>query len=136
MAHSLEARNPFLDLDLWNYVMTLPDSFRIRDGETKYVLKKVAERYLPSEVVYRKKEGFVYPVLSYIVAHRKLVSTNICKIPESLLGNVFALPIRQVVEELYKLIDSGEETTFKAAQALHSLYCIYIDISRRDNLCV
>ena len=136
MAHSLEARNPFLDSDLWNYVMTLPDSFRIREGETKYMLKKVAERYLPREVVYRKKEGFVYPVLSYIVAHRKLVSRNICKIPESMLGNVFALPIRQVVEELYKLIDGGEETTFKAAQALHSLYCIYIDISRRNNRCV
>ncbi len=136
MAHSLEARSPFLDSDLWDYVMMLPDRFRIRDGETKYALKKVAERYLPNQVIYRKKEGFVYPVLSYLRAHRDLVSSRICSIPEELIDGVFTKSIQVVVHELYTIIDEGNEFAFKAAQALHALYCIYIGLSRRSFSCV
>ena len=51
MAHSVEPRSPFLDKDLWEFCMTLNDRFRINNQETKYILKKVAEFYLPKEVI-------------------------------------------------------------------------------------
>lgn len=135
MVHSLEARSPFLDSDLWEYVMSLPDRFRIRNGETKYVLKKVAERYLPRDVIYRQKEGFVYPVSSYLVAHRNIISSSIRMIPPNILEGIFSAPLDSIVEDLYNEVDEEGSLTYKAAQALHTLYCIYVDLSRRNLIC-
>ncbi|MGH7654206.1 MAG: asparagine synthase (glutamine-hydrolyzing), partial [Gemmatimonadaceae bacterium] len=47
MAHSLEARSPLLDRALIEYAATIPTSVRLKGFETKHVLKKLAERYVP-----------------------------------------------------------------------------------------
>lgn len=61
MAHSLEIRLPFLDHRLVNYALSLPGSLKIRDGWTKYILRKAIHE-LPEEVRYRKdKQGFLNP---------------------------------------------------------------------------
>jgi asparagine synthase (glutamine-hydrolysing) len=62
MAHSLEVRTAFLDTDLVTFVAGLPGRLKIKDGETKYILKKAALRYFPEEMVFRRKEGFLMPV--------------------------------------------------------------------------
>jgi asparagine synthase (glutamine-hydrolysing) len=62
MAHSLEVRGPFLDHVLVEYVSRLPAKMKFRDGISKYLLKQVASRYLPSEIVHRKKQGFGVPL--------------------------------------------------------------------------
>jgi|CXWL01.1.fsa_nt_gi asparagine synthase (glutamine-hydrolysing) len=62
MAHSIEAREPLLDHVLAEFAARLPMSLRIRDGVTKYLLKRVAERYLPHSIIYRKKQGFGVPL--------------------------------------------------------------------------
>ena len=61
MAHSLEVRTPFLDHRLVERVMSLPAGVKIRGGRTKHLLKEVARRHLPGELVDRQKEGFVEP---------------------------------------------------------------------------
>ncbi len=61
MAHSLEARSPLLDRALIEYAATIPTALRLRHFETKYVLKKVVARFVPHDVVYRRKRGFVMP---------------------------------------------------------------------------
>lgn len=61
MAHSLEVRSPYLDHNFVNFVGGISDNLKIKDGETKYVLKQAALKYLPKEIVFRKKEGFVTP---------------------------------------------------------------------------
>ena len=61
MAHSLEARNPFLDYRLVEWSMRLPMHFKIRNGHSKYLLKKALCRYLPRDLVYRPKQGFGVP---------------------------------------------------------------------------
>jgi asparagine synthase (glutamine-hydrolysing) len=66
MAHSLEVRAPYLDPEFINFVAKLPGKLKIRDGETKYILKKLALRYLPKEIVYRKKEGFIMPLNKWL----------------------------------------------------------------------
>lgn len=68
MAVSLEARVPFLDKEVVELAFQVPDSLKIRDGESKWILKKIAERYLPAESVYRPKEGFSVPLKHWIVA--------------------------------------------------------------------
>ena len=66
MAHSLEPRAPFLDINLWGFIFTLPDNYRIDKGITKSILKDVSRNYLPSFIIDRKKEGFVFPLYPYI----------------------------------------------------------------------
>ncbi len=58
MAHSLEARAPFLDYALVEWGMRLPQSLKLRGQEGKWVLKKAMEPMLPHDLLYRPKQGF------------------------------------------------------------------------------
>jgi asparagine synthase (glutamine-hydrolysing) len=62
MAVSLEARVPLLDLDLMRFVESIPSSLKIRGGTRKYVLKQAVRRWIPDEVVNRKKIPFTPPI--------------------------------------------------------------------------
>lgn len=67
MAHSLEVRTAYLDTEFVSFVAGLPGSLKIKDGETKYLLKKLSLRYFPSDMVYRKKEGFLMPITQWLL---------------------------------------------------------------------
>lgn len=65
MAASVELRVPLLDHKLVEFCMSLPDKYRLRGTVGKYILKKTAERWLPSSIIYRKKQGFPTPVAQW-----------------------------------------------------------------------
>lgn len=79
MAHSIEARMPFLDYEFINLALSIPTSFKLRNKIPKYILKKSLEKILPIEVLYRKKQGFNVPIkewaseimLDYVEANLK-----------------------------------------------------------------
>jgi len=62
MAHGLEVRVPLLDHTLLEWEMSLPLSLRFKDGRGKYLLRKVAARYLPSNILKPRKQGFTIPI--------------------------------------------------------------------------
>ncbi len=62
MAHSLEVREPLMDHPLVEWLASLPSSLKVRGQEGKYLLKKTMEPYLPSELMYRPKQGFAVPL--------------------------------------------------------------------------
>ncbi len=66
MAHSLEGRSPLLCKALLEYVPGLPDNFKIHGGQTKYLLRKLAEKYLPAELIHQPKRGFEIPLKKWI----------------------------------------------------------------------
>ena len=66
MAAGVEIRVPFLDNDLVDFAESIPDNLKMHNGESKYILKKVAERYLSKEIIYRKKSGFGAPVRKWV----------------------------------------------------------------------
>jgi asparagine synthase (glutamine-hydrolysing) len=66
MLSSVEARAPFLDRDVTRFALSLPTDLRVRRFETKWVLKKAAERWLPKDVIYRRKRGLSVPIASWI----------------------------------------------------------------------
>jgi asparagine synthase (glutamine-hydrolysing) len=66
MLSSVEARAPFLDRDVTRFALSLPVPLRIRRFETKWVLKKAAERWLPKDVIYRRKRGLSVPIANWI----------------------------------------------------------------------
>ena len=81
MKNSLEIRSPFLDTDLGKLSESIPSSLKVKNGTQKYLLKKLAERYLPDEIIYKKKTGFELPIAhwfrtSLVPAFRALVLDN------------------------------------------------------------
>lgn len=62
MRHSLEVRSPFLDYRMVELAMQIPSSLRISRGQNKYLLRRLAERHLPSEVIRAPKRGFGIPL--------------------------------------------------------------------------
>ncbi|MEY4952693.1 MAG: hypothetical protein RL299_1117 [Pseudomonadota bacterium] len=65
MAVSLEAREPLLDHRLIEFAASLPEHLRVRRGEGKWLLKKTMQRYLPDDILYRPKQGFVTPIAQW-----------------------------------------------------------------------
>lgn len=61
MQHSLELRVPFLDVELMQFTESLPIHYKVSLFHNKKIYKKLAERYLPKEIIYRKKKGFYIP---------------------------------------------------------------------------
>ena len=66
MAYSLEARVPYLDHKFVEFVAQLDPALKQNGKTTKYLLKKLAEKYLPHEIIYRPKQGFVMPLTQWL----------------------------------------------------------------------
>jgi asparagine synthase (glutamine-hydrolysing) len=62
MAHGLEIRVPFLDLDIIEFVERLKSSYKVRFFSGKWLHKKICNKFLPKEIVRRKKIGFMTPI--------------------------------------------------------------------------
>lgn len=62
MAHGLEARSPFLDHRLVEFCAALPAHFKVRAGQTKYLLKQAMRGVLPDRILDREKMGFGVPI--------------------------------------------------------------------------
>lgn len=65
MANSLEARSPFLDRDLTEFVARLPSQFKLRGRSSKHLLKKAVADLVPHDNMYRRKQGFAVPIGSW-----------------------------------------------------------------------
>ena len=61
MAHGVEARSPFLDYRIAEFSATISGRLKIKGPTLKYILRRLAARYLPREILERPKEGFVQP---------------------------------------------------------------------------
>ncbi len=70
MAHSIELRAPMLDHELHELILNIDPSLRI-SNENKHLLKKIATKYLPEEIVYRRKKGFSYPFIEWLYKEKK-----------------------------------------------------------------
>ncbi len=66
MRHGLEVRVPFLDHTLVEYAINIDPAIKTKNGEAKYPIKKILEKYYPNELIYRKKWGFSIPLESWL----------------------------------------------------------------------
>jgi asparagine synthase (glutamine-hydrolysing) len=62
MMHSLEVRAPYLDIELVDFVRRIPHQYKLRNGKTKYILKKALKNVLPQNILHRRKKGFGVPI--------------------------------------------------------------------------
>jgi len=63
MAHSLEVRVPYLDREIVEYVQRLPAEFKVKNGRGKWLHRQICKKYLPSDILKRKKRGFAVNVV-------------------------------------------------------------------------
>jgi len=89
MAASVELRPPLLDHELVELAFCLPSRFKVHRGETKWVLKEVARRHLPSAIVERRKVGFRVPLDVWFRGHLRDLSRDLLGDPNSFVGAVF-----------------------------------------------
>jgi asparagine synthase (glutamine-hydrolysing) len=68
-ANSVEARYPFLDVDVVAFTATVPPDLLLKGLEEKYLLKRLAQRYLPREITQRQKFSFVAPGSPHLIKH-------------------------------------------------------------------
>ena len=66
MAHSLEARVPFLDSVVTNFALSLPSKHKVRGLRKKVLLRKAAEPLVPDELLRRRKRGFSIPAAAWL----------------------------------------------------------------------
>lgn len=83
MYNSLEVRAPFLDRSVVEFYNTLPDNFRQKGFQGKYILKKLMQDKLPKEIVFRNKKGFGIPLSDWIRNDLKSEIETILLLPDS-----------------------------------------------------
>jgi len=66
MAHSLEVRVPFLDVDLVTHAFSLRADYKLRGRQTKLILRQALQKDLPETILHRKKAGFAMPVAAWL----------------------------------------------------------------------
>lgn len=89
MAASLETRPPFLDYRLVELAFDLPSAVKIRGRTTKWVLKEVARRYLPGDIVDRAKIGFKVPLDRWFRHRLREMAYDLLTGPSSYVGEIF-----------------------------------------------
>jgi asparagine synthase (glutamine-hydrolysing) len=62
MAHSLESRAPLIDYKVVEFAASIPAHMKLKGNKLKYMLRRVASRYMPEELVGMKKQGFRFPL--------------------------------------------------------------------------
>lgn len=130
MAAGVEARVPFLDLDLVEFSKSIPTELKMKGKETKYILKKVAEKYLPMDIIYRSKTGFGAPV-------RKWITTDLQPMIEERLS-FERLEKRGIFDpkKVWELIEANKAGKIDASYSIWTLLAIeswltqFIDIDK------
>lgn len=103
MAHSLEVRCPYLDTEFLELAAGIKGVLKIRDGQTKYILKKAALRFLPEEVVYRPKEGFLLPINQWLLQSMEPYTRLLLARERLQRHGVFSPPyVQGLVEDFYR----------------------------------
>lgn len=100
MAASLEARCPYLGREVVETAWNLPDKMKLNWGRRKWLLKKVAAKWVPPEVVYRRKMGFALPLRHWF--RGRLGATLGSLLQDSVAaseGWIRAAPVRRMIDE-------------------------------------
>ncbi len=108
------------DYRLVEWAMRLPMRFKLRDGETKYLLKKVLRKYLPADCVYRPKMGFAVPLAQWLRGPLKSWARDLVH-DDTLMSRV---PLdKQRVRKLLRQQSDGERESHPLVWSVLMLLC-------------
>lgn len=120
MVKSLEVRVPYIDEKVVEFSAKLPPHMKLRNGETKWILKKVAERYLPHDVIYRPKTGFGAPIRTWIKKDMLPMLEKYLSRERLEQGEIFDY------DAVWRLIHDNRNGKVDATYTIFSILCIEI----------
>ncbi len=107
MAHSIEARVPFLDHRFVEFVLSIPDKYKVPDKRTsKHILKKAVESILPHDIIYRQKQGFWAPVNEWLRHEWKDYAYSVIFESRLMKEEIFN---KNYINKIFKLHESGKQ---------------------------
>ena len=118
MANSLETRSPLLDYRFFELTQSLKGDFKLREGETKYILKKYALKYLPKDIVYREKQMFTVPVGEWFKTHLKDYVSDIINSNSLKSRNIFNT---EYLNKILKIHIEGKKDYTRELRAIVNL---------------
>ena len=118
MANSLETRSPLLDYRFFELTQSLKGNFKLREGETKYILKKYALKYLPKDIVYRDKQMFTVPVGEWFKTHLKDYVSDIINSNSLKSRNIFNT---EYLNKILKIHVEGKKDYTRELRAIVNL---------------
>ncbi|SDI65253.1 asparagine synthase (glutamine-hydrolysing) [Actinokineospora alba] len=131
MAASLELRPPFMDHRVVELAFSLPSSVKVRNGVTKWVVKEVARRHLPADVVDRKKAGFRVPLDAWFRGGLRDMAHDLLTGPSSFAASVLE---PGAVRRLLAEHDSGSRNEQPRLWTLLSLEVWHRGLGNSDEL--
>lgn len=121
MAHSLEGRSPLLCKEILEYIPSIQDEYKIKGQQTKPLLRKLAEKYLPGELIHQPKRGFEIPLKKWVDNELKDIIGSYVLSPNAWCRN-FVKP--SFIEDLWhRKIKTGDE---KRAKMLWTLFALEV----------
>ena len=116
MAVSLEGRSPLLDHEFMELTAKIPFNLKLKGmNNKKYIYKKVLEGFIPNEILYRKKMGFVVPISDWFKNDLKKYATDILLSEKATARNLFKK------EEIKKILDMHTSTEINYASKIWAL---------------
>jgi len=120
MAHALEVRCPLLDHRIIELAARVPSSLKLRGGRTKILLRRVAERRLPAEILTRPKRGFAPPVSRWLREDLSALSRDLLLAPDALARDIFE------IREVARLLEDHRTQRLDAGWALWTLLMLEV----------
>jgi asparagine synthase (glutamine-hydrolysing) len=120
MAEGLEVRVPFLDLDLIEFVARIPNKYKQKGAQGKWILKKAMEPFLPKSIIYRPKTGFGVPLRKWLKDDLRELLGDLLSVESITKRGLFSSVSVQ------KLISDNDNGKIDASYTLLSLLCIEI----------
>jgi asparagine synthase (glutamine-hydrolysing) len=121
MAHSLEGRSPFLGKELLEFAPGLADTLKIKGKQTKYLLRQLAENYLPNEIIHQPKRGFEVPLKHWVNNDLKDIIHDYLLSPDAFYPHLIEASF--IKKLLDKKISMSEE---KRAKALYTIFALEV----------
>jgi len=118
MAASVEVRVPFIDKEVISLAMQINGALKFKKKQSKYILKKVAEKYLPKEIIYRPKASFGAPIRSWISGDLKQMVDDLLSKERVEKRNIFNY------EFIKKMIDDDREDREDNAYKIYQLLTV------------
>jgi asparagine synthase (glutamine-hydrolysing) len=123
MKYALECRCPLMDPAVIDFALRLPHEFKIQNGTSKVLLKKLLSKYLPEELVYRKKWGFGIPLSKWLRGELRFLTEHYLD-PGVLERAGFADPA--IVSELVRHFNNGDDWLYHRVWTLVCLHYWFV----------
>jgi len=111
MAHGLEVRPPLLEHRVVEFAARLPANLKLRGTKLKYILRRVAARYLPPELVKQPKQGFGFPLARWMRTDLARLLREVVADSRFISAGIFSRPY--VEQLLYEHLEGKRDHNFR-----------------------